>query len=262
MLKVFIDYANKYPKLKVICIGAVDTAREIVKLDNNLKQRVYECEIPLLTDTEIKEIVVRGCELLNIEMTKDLIERIVHYSNQLGALAHQLSYDVCECEGIIKSQVKRKHLSGEKFSNAVEGYIDARSDTLREVYEKAVKDPLGWYILKTFANRPLSKLSLKTISKKVNTAEHPFSENEIALKLAELSTVEMGILRSDFNSSMFSISDPFWGAFIKMRIAQEQAERQKAFKNYNNRNLQLQNQNDVEAMLLQILLNKFNPKMK
>lgn len=262
MLKVFIDYANKYPKLKVICIGAVDTAREIVKLDNNLKQRVYECEIPLLTDTEIKEIVVRGCELLNIEMTKDLIERIVHYSNQLGALAHQLSYDVCECEGIIKSQVKRKHLSGEKFSNAVEGYIDARSDTLREVYEKAVKDPLGWYILKTFANRPLSKLSLKTISKKVNTAEHPFSENEIALKLAELSTVEMGILRSDFNSSMFSISDPFWGAFIKMRIAQEQAERQKAFKNYNNRNLQLQNQNDVEAMLLQILLNKFNPNMK
>jgi hypothetical protein len=61
---------------------------------------------------------------------------------------------------------------------------------------------------------------------------------------------------------MLSISDPFWGAFIKMRIAQEQAERQKAFKNYNNRNLQLQNQNDVEAMLLQILLNKFNPKMK
>ena len=262
MLKVFIDQANKYPNLKVICIGAVDTAREIVKLDNNLKQRVYECEIPLLTDTEIKEIVTRGCELLNIEMSTDLVERIVHYSNQLGALAHQLSYDVCECEGITKSQLKRKYLTGEKFANAVEGYIDARSDTLRQVYERAVKDPLGWYILRTFANRPQSKLSLKSISRKVNTTDHPFSEYEIALKLAELSTAEIGILRSDFNSSMFAVSDPFWGAFIKMRIAQEQAEREKAIKNSNNRNLQLQNQNDVEAMLLQILLNKYNPKQK
>ena len=262
MLKVFIDLANKYPSLKVICIGAVDTAREIIKLDNNLKQRVYECEIPLLLDTEIKEIIKRGCELLNIDMTDDLVERIVHYSNQLGALAHQLSYDVCDSEGITKSQLKKKHLTGEKFANAVEGYIDARSDTLREVYDRAVKDPLGWYILKTFSNRPLSKLSLKSISKKVNTPDHPFSENDIALKLAELSTAEVGILRSDFNRSMFAVSDPFWGAFIKMRIAQEQAEREKAIKNINNRNLQLQNQNDVEAMLLQILLNKYNPKQR
>ena len=52
---------------------------------------------------------------------------------------------------------------------------------------------------------------------------------------------------------MFAVSDPFWGAFIKMRIAQEQVEREKAIKNSYNRNLQLQNQNDVEAMLLRIL---------
>ena len=63
----------------------------------------------------------------------------------------------------------------------------------------------------------------------------------------------MGILRSDFNRSMFAVSDPFWCAFIKMRIAQEQVEREKAIKNSYNRNLQLQNQNDVEAMLLRIL---------
>lgn len=260
MLKVFTDQANLYPSLKVICIGAVDTAREIVKLDNNLKQRVYECEIPLLTDVEIREIILRGCKLLNIEMSEDLVDRIVHYSNQLGALAHQLSYDVCICEGISKSQIKRKHLSGEKFANAVEGYIDARSDTLMEVYDRAVKDPLGWYILQAFSNRPLAKLSLKSISKKVNTPDHPFLENDIALKLAELSTVEVGILRSDFNSSKFAVSDPFWGAFIKMKIAQEQAEMDKAYKNSTNRNLQLQNQNDIEAMLLQILLKKYNPK--
>ena len=257
MLKVFIDQSNIYQSLKVVCIGAVDTAREIVKLDNNLKQRVYECEIPLLNETEIKEIVARGCKLLNIAMSDDLIERIVHYSNQLGALAHQLSYDVCSCEGITKTQFKKRNLSGENFANAVEGYIDARSDSLMEIYDRAVNDPLGWYIMRTFAYRPQSKMSLKQIGKKVNTQDHPFADNEIALKLAELSTAEVGILRSDLNGSMFTVSDPFWGAFIKMRIAKEQADRSKAYKDSTNRNLQLQNQNDVEAMLLQILLRKY-----
>lgn len=257
LLKVFIDLANDYPNLKVICIGAVDTAREIIKLDNNLKQRVYECEMPLLTENELKAIVLRGCELLNIHMSEDLVERIVHYSNQLGALAHQLSYDVCDSEGITKTQLKKRELSGEHFVNAVEAYIDARSDSLMEIYDKAVRDPLGWYILKTFSNRPQAKLSLKSISKKVNTADHPFEENEIVTKLAELSSSEVGILRSDYNGLSYSVSDPFWGAFIKMRIAKEQADKEKAYQNSNNRNLQLQNQNDIEAMLLQILLSKY-----
>ena len=260
MLKVFIDQSNHYPRLKVICIGAVDTAREIIKLDNNLKQRVYECEIPLLSEAEIKEIVGRGCNLLNISMSNDLVERIVHYSNQLGALAHQLSYDVCIAEGVEKTLLKRKKLNGEKFAKAVEGYLDARSDSLKEIYDKAVKDPLGWYILRSFADRPLSRMSLKVICRRVNTADHPFAENDIALKLAELSTAEVGILRSDFNASSFTVSDPFWGAFIKMRIAQEQTERAKAIKDSTNMNLRLQNQNDIEALLLRILINKYNPR--
>lgn len=260
MLKIFIDQANKYPSLKVVCIGAVDTAREIVKLDSNLKQRVYECEIPLLNDKEIQTIIERGCELLNIEMTPDLVERIVHYSNQLGSIAHQLSYDLCEAEDIHKTRFKKRKLGGEHFKNAVEAYIDARSDTLMELYERAVKDSLGWYILRTFSNNPQSRMNLKVIRKKVNTTEHPFTDEEITQKLAELSTSELGILRSNYNGAYYTISDPFWGAFIKMRIAKEQADKAKTIHNMTNRNLQLQNQNDVEAMLLQILINKYSIK--
>jgi len=259
-LKVFVDRANHYPHLKLICTGAVDTAREIVKLDNNLKQRVYECEIPLLTDKELQEIVYRGCALLNIEMSDDLVERIVHYSNQLGSIAHQLSYDVCDSEDISKTQLVKKHLSGEHFIKAVEAYIDARSDSLVEIYERAVKDSLGWYILSAFSELPQSKLSLKKITRTVNTKDHPFTENQIVLKLAELSSTDVGIIRRNYNGAAYSISDPFWGAFIKMRIAKENADKAKAYHNRNNLNLQLQNQNDIEAMLLQILLDKYNPK--
>lgn len=255
LIKVFVDQANHYPNLKVICIGAVDTAREIVELDNNLKHRVCECEIPLLTDDEIRMIVTRGCELLNVSMSGNLVDRIVNYSNQLGAMAHQLSYDVCAGEGITKTQLVRHDLTGKHFEYAVRSYIDARKDTLLEIYDRAVKDSLGWYILRTFCDVPQSKMTLKRISKKVNKPEHPFTDNEIALKLMELSSADIGILRSDNNGYYYTVSDPFWGAYIKMKIAQEQADNTKA---YRSRSLQLQDQNEVGAMLLKILLENYN----
>lgn len=261
MMKVFTDKSNDYKDLKIVCTGAVDTAREIVKLDNNLKQRVYECEIPLLSDSEIRAIVELGCGLLNIVMADDLIDRIVHYSNQLGGLAHQLAYDVCESSNICKTQIYCKKLSGEHFYHAVENYIDARSDSLVDTYDRAIKDSLGWYVLKTFSFNPQAKLRFKQICRKVNTDDHPFSENDIALKLVELSMPEVGILRSNNNGESYSISDPFWGAFIKMRIAKEQADQEKAYNNSKNRSLLLQNQNDIESMLLKILLSKYDMKV-
>lgn len=256
MIKAFMDKANQYPTLRVICIGAGNSAREIVKLDSNLKHRIYECEVPLLLNEEIKQIVKHGCNLLNIEMEDSLVEKIVHFSNRMGTIAHELSYSICCAEGIQKTRKKHLVLSDTCFSYAIEAYLDGRSDTLIEIYERAIKDSLGWYILRTFSLQPHSKLPVKTVYKRVNTAEHPYTENQVALKLIELSLEEIGILRSHYGGASFSISDPFWGAYIKMRIAKEQSDNKKALLDRNNPNLILQNQNDIEAMLLKILLNK------
>ena len=262
MMKVFIDQANHYEALKIICIGAVDTAREMVKLDNNLKHRVYECEVPLLSETEIKEMITKGCKFLNIQMEDALIEKIIHFSNRLGTIAHQLCYDVCCSEQIVRTRRNTVLLSGSHFTYAVEAYIDARSDSLQAAYDMAIKDSLGWYILRTFSNQPHSALPPKTIYKRVNRPEHPYTENQVALKLAELAMPEIGIIRSHFGGAKYSVSDPFWGAFIKMRIAKEQADNSKAAQDKNNINLLLQNQDDIEAMLLKILLNKYSPRTR
>lgn len=256
MIKVFMDKSNVYPKLKIICVGAANTARDIVKLESNLRNRVYECEIPLLRDDEIERIVRKGCLLLNIQMEDSLVEKIVHYSNRLGTIAHELSYDVCYSEKIHKTQYRLVDIPDSSFEYAVESYLDSRSDTLWEVYDRAIQDSLGWYILRTLSFQPHTKLPFRTICRRVNNEKHSFTENQVALKLAELSTPEIGILRNHYNGSKYSISDPFWGAFIKLRIAKEQRDNAKALADEHNTNLLLQNQNDIEAMLLKILLEK------
>lgn len=262
MIKIFMDKSNEYKKLKIICVGAANTARDILKLDNNLRNRVYECEIPLLRDKEIEEIVKKGCILLNIQMENTLIEKIVHYSNRLGTIAHELSYDVCCYCNIIKTQCHLINIPDNSFTFAVESYIDSRSDTIQEIYDRAIQDSLGWYILRTLSLQPHSKLPFRTICKRVNTLSHSFSDNQVALKLAELSTPEIGILRNHYNGSKYSISDPFWGAFIKLRIATEKKDNAKAFADQHNVNLLLQNQNDIESLLLKILLERNNKRKK
>ena len=257
MIKAFMDCSNNYPTLRVICVGASNTARDIVKLDSNLKHRIYECEIPLLSNDEIKGIVEHGCQLLNIEMEQSLVEKIVHFSNRMGTIAHELCYNICCAEGLKQTSKRKRIYNSYSFSSAIEAYLDARSDTLIEIYERAIKDSLGWYILRTFSLQPHSKLPVKTVFKRVNNQDHPFTENQVALKLFELSMEEVGILRNHYNGSYYSISDPFWGAYIKMRIAKEQSDNFKALEDKNNPNLILQDQNDVEAMLLKILLNRY-----
>ena len=257
VIKIFIDKANQYPNLKIICIGAVDTARDMIKLEPNLSTRVSELNVPLLKDEEILEIINRGCRCLNIEMTEPLKDKIMHYSNRLASLAHQMCYDICYSNDIMKSCRWKVCIGDDRFRDAIESYLDSNSDTFKSIYEASVKDPIGWYILKTFTVHGQNKLSIKNIKKRICTKKHSFTDNEINLKLLELSSGQNNILRYDSNSGKYSISSPFWGAFLKMQIAIEEANQAKAEKDKRNMNLLLENQDDADALLLQILLKRY-----
>lgn len=257
VIKIFIDKANKYPQLKIICIGAVDTARDMIKLDPNLSTRVSELSVPLLTEEEILEIINQGCKCLNIEMTQPLKDKIMHYSNRLASLAHQMCYDICYSNEIMRTCKWSVCIGDDRFRDAIESYLDSNSDTFKSIYEASVKDPIGWYILKTFTVHGQNKLSIKNIKKRICNKKHSFADNDINLKLLELSSGQNNILRYDANSGKYSISSPFWGAFLKMQIAIEEANQAKAEKDKRNVNLLLENQDDADALLLQILLKRY-----
>ncbi len=66
-LKTFVDAANDYKFTKIICIGAMDPASQLLEMDANLKGRISEIHVELLSDQHIGEIIVNGCHLLNIK---------------------------------------------------------------------------------------------------------------------------------------------------------------------------------------------------
>lgn len=256
ILKIFIDAANDYPNVKIICIGAVGSARELINLDSNLYPRITELHVPLLSGQEIKEIINQGCKLLNISMSDNLIEKISYYSNRLASLTHQMCYDICDSNKIHKQQYKHKRIGDRYFKSAIESYVNKNSDTLKGIYDSCVKRQLAWYILKTFVKIEKDHIRFSEIQNRVCQKQRSYTDEEIMKELEELSSATVNIIRYDNNSDSYSISTPFWGAFLKMQIAIEDANRNNNRNKNKRKKLILKNQNDIDADVYNVLLER------
>lgn len=254
VLKIFIDAANDFSDVKIVCIGAVGTARELIELDSNLYPRISELHVPLLEEKEIKAIMYKGCSFLNIAMSNALIDKIVFYSNNLASLTHQMCYDICISNSIEKTLFFKKSIDDSYFKNAIEAYISSNSDTFKGIYDSIVSNQLAWYILKTFASIDKDSIKFTEIKSRVCGNKRLFTDDEILKKIEELSSPQYNIVRFDSNSNKYSISTPFWGAFLKMQLAIENANNTKARRNRNNKNLILKNQDDIDADVYSALL--------
>ena len=239
VIKIFVDNANDYSVSKIICIGACQSAHELIKLDPNLRTRVSEVAVPLLTDEEIKRIIINGFNLLNVVPSQSLVEKLVYYSDKLGSSAHQMCMDICKEKGIKKRSSQKINIDDEVFQYAVNGFINRSTDTFKSIYEAAVKNELGWYILRTFSGNVMGKLSLDEICKNVNKSKMSFGREEIETKLKELMSPDFNIIYHDNNSEKYAISNPFWHRFLRIQLAIERSEQQYKKSNKRNPNLKL-----------------------
>lgn len=134
--------------------------------------------------------------------------------------------------------------------------MNKNSDTLKGIYDSCVKRQLAWYILKTFVTIERDSIRFLEIRNRVCQKQRSYTDEEIMKELDELSSAAVNIIRYDNNSDRYSISTPFWGAFLKMQIAIEEANR-KNIKNKNKRKkLILKNQNDIDADVYNVLLER------
>lgn len=69
-LKIFSDLAMDFPSVKIVVLGATETAREVVEYDREMAARVSELLVPLMTEDELQEIVKNGKNLLNVDLLR------------------------------------------------------------------------------------------------------------------------------------------------------------------------------------------------
>jgi hypothetical protein len=235
VIKIFIDSANDFAGVKIVCIGAVGTARELIEFDSNLNNRVAELFVPLLTVNEIETIVDKGFDLLNVSLDKDLKNKIVYYSNNLASITHQICYDLCFHSGIKSSRFFPKRLRSDSFKVAVNSYVRQNSDTYTKIYDTILCQTYGWNVLKAFEHLEKEFLSFDEIKQNIPNGKRPSDEDLVAF-LEQLSSAEYKeLVRLDSSSKKYSIASPFFKAFLKMKFALEKAERKETLSRKNNK---------------------------
>lgn len=141
IMKIFMDMSLEYPELKVVAIGAVGTARQVIECDNEMNNRVSEIFVPYMNDKEIESIIDVGEILLNLKFPIKVRDKITRYSCGLPSICHQLCLNMCTNNSIYKTQKIKYYFKEEDFESAIEKFVEEKSDTLKSDYDKSIKVP-------------------------------------------------------------------------------------------------------------------------
>lgn len=228
IMKVFMDQAADYPTLKIIAIGAVNSAREVVRYDPELRDRISEIEIPLMGVNELKSILTKGQELLNISIDESIINSIVHNSCGLPIVTHDLAYLLCDVNEIQKTYNSNKKFAipNKTFETAVEEYLNQNSDSYKLIYETATKvtskrhhdNPLD--IINALLDTNNESVTIDELLQQLKRVNPSYKGENILKHTEELTlTTRCEILRYNKDSMSYFFSNPFIKAYFKcMRI--------------------------------------------
>lgn len=226
--KVFSDAAAEFEAVKIIAVGATESAREVVQYDSEVRHRVAEILVPLMTADEIEGIVDNGERLLNVDMSS-MKSNIVLYSIGVPAVAHQLSLNACVSRGVEVTQTGTVTMSGSDFNTAVRMWLEDSSDSLKAAFDKALmRHRIRQYdncqlILTALADGPLTGLLHAEILEKIHQSEPSYPASNLTLYLSQLTTEERGEILLKAPDGRYRFSDPLHHTYAKARLLEPES---------------------------------------
>ncbi len=225
LMKVFVDLSDTYPHLKIVAVGAVNTARQVVQFDSEMRRRIAEINVPLMLDNEIGQIVINGCDYLNVNIETSLVDDICHHSNGVASICHQLCELMCEELDIFESLTEWDDVSFD-YSNvtyALSEYLELESDTIKRAFDNALKLKDSDDIIYALSELGQSGAKVEEIHSVLHSKEIRYNEKQITAIFKNLLSERYGeLIKYDLDSHKYSFSDPFYRtfslAFFKERV--------------------------------------------
>ncbi|EKT4477703.1 AAA family ATPase [Pseudomonas putida] len=219
-MKVFMDMADDYKAVKVIAVGAVDSARQVVQYDPEMRTRIAEIHVPLMEPHELQSIINLGTKILKIAFSPSLTNKISHYANGLPAICHTLCLNVCQQNGIYEEVNTSVKFTDEELEPALKKYLSNSSDTLKMAFEASLKQVRkGKYDHPKLIIHALAQLSQDGATKnellrKIKKVEPTYTSRSFSGGMEKLCNAHRTpLIRFDENSGKYSFIDPLYRSF-------------------------------------------------
>ena len=223
ILKVFCDMATEYPNLRIVLIGATETAREVIEFEPEMRGRIAEIEIPLMTDDEILQIISNGQRLLNVSF-EAFLDNFPKYSLGVASVAHQLALNVCLGTGTTQTVSPRQRFTDGDFKKALERYVEESSDSLKATFEKALKRHRvrkydnSRMILRALATAPLDGLRRNEIFAEIKKSHPEYPPSNLTTYLQQLQSEFAGHLIRATGEDKYRFASPLHHTFAQLSL--------------------------------------------
>lgn len=222
MMKVFVNLSLQFPDLKIIALGAVNTAREVVKSDKEMRRRVSEINVALMDEDEIKKIIKKGCKSLNIIICDDLQNDISHHSNGLASICHKICYLMCSDALISETVEEPVEFTSLDLQKALSEYVKDEEDTIRDAFDSALKIQKVELTLKVLVAQSQDGAHLDDLFGWAKKNNIRVTKKKIEEDLQSLELEEYGeLVRLEENSQKYSFIDPFYRTFALAYFEQQ-----------------------------------------
>lgn len=234
-LKLMSDAATSFPNAKVIAIGAVDTATQLIELDTDITNRVAQIHIPLMNRNELKSIIEKGESLLKINFSPEIKNDIINHSHPMAVVCHQLSRSMCRKANILETQDSIVKITNiELLEQAIKDWVTEHSETYSKDFEKAFSNVESSVvslqnILLPFCNSNKELLSFDDIYHAYNTKEKEEKKRTKGIKKATLrSEIDRltgsgsGEILIKNEQEKYRLRTPFFKVFLMMSILRQE----------------------------------------
>jgi Holliday junction resolvasome RuvABC ATP-dependent DNA helicase subunit len=230
IMKVFMDASINFPKLKIVTIGAVNTAREIIQYDKEMKNRVAEIHVQLMDSKKLNSIITTGEKLLNIKFDNSVKDRIISFSCGLPSVTHNLCLLICEENKINETSVldKRFSFNTVDLKKAVNTFISDNEDTYKSIYEKATYTKIQRKyenpkeLLFAMINTKNEEIEIQEIINLLKLKHPNYKSNNLKNYLDELTSIERDeVLRYHKATNSYYFSNPFFKSYVATKQHEE-----------------------------------------
>jgi len=233
IFKMFMDSAGDHKNLMIIAVGAVDSAREVIEYEPDMRNRVAEIFVPLMSDDELMEIILKGTEYLNISFSERLIELIIQYSNGLGSVCHQLCLNICFHHKITKRTFRNVSIETDSFEYAVIKFMESASDTLKLAFDTALKMDSTQHqndaelILKELLEFEFNEgATYEELWEKVRSKKDKYPEKKFNSFLEDLQIEKRGIIvRYNNSTGKYYFENPFYLSYAMGLLSKERPKK-------------------------------------
>jgi hypothetical protein len=229
IMKVFMDKSTDFKELKIIALGAVNSGREVVKYDNEMRNRIAEIEVKLMSEAELLKILSKGEDLLNVKFDNGIKNEIVKFSNGLASVCHAIALNLCENKNVYQTVDGNSiHFKKSDLEEAIKRYMNESSDSVKEKFDKSLKQKKGKFknaelIFEALCKFPQEGATHSELIAEIKDIKREYPASNLTKNLKKLQTEEKGaIIMEDPSSGKYLFAEPLYRPFAMALLNKKQ----------------------------------------